>query len=251
MSPIPAKPPPYQAVADVLREEILSGLLAPGSPLPTGDEIAVRFGMVRTTAVRAVRLLIAEGLVVSKPGARSYVRELPSIIRLTRDWYSRPGTGSPWRATMAAIGRIGSWVHSSSVEDAAPAVAERLRIASGDGVMHTAYLYLADGEPAYLADSWEPLAITSGTAVRFPERGEYAGAGVRDRMAAIGHAPDRYREEHRPRILTAAQGERLGLHPGIVVDVIHRTYFEGELPLETATLVLAPHVVAVYEGPVA
>ncbi|MFD8084934.1 UTRA domain-containing protein, partial [Kitasatospora sp. NPDC059722] len=65
-------------------------------------------------------------------------------------------------------------------------IAARLEIQPGDPVMHTSYVYLADGDPAQLAESWEPMAITGGSLIVLPEAGPHAGIGVADRMALIG-----------------------------------------------------------------
>jgi hypothetical protein len=35
--------------------------------------------------------------------------------------------------------------------------------------MRTRYTFLADGEPVTLPTSWEPLALTEGTPIMFPE----------------------------------------------------------------------------------
>lgn len=241
----------HRSIADALRQEIADGTLAPDQQLPTLAELRRRFGVAHNTASRAVSILVVEGLVVSKPGARSRVRPRPAIIRLTRDWYSQPGAGSPWRAAMAAVGREGSWRSKSKRVPASPAVAERLGIAAGDRVMRTSYTYLADGEPAYLAVSWEPLALTEGTDITDPEDGPHAGAGVRDRMETIGHTPDRVRELPRAHTLTEDEARELGLHAGMAVVLIERTYLEGGRPVETADLILPDHIVAVYEGPLA
>lgn len=241
--------PAYQTIADDLREQIIDGRLAPGQRLPTQAELCERYDVASATAARAIQILLSEGFATSKPGAGVFVRPRPAVMRMVRSWYQRSGTGSPWRAEMAAVGRAGDWESDSRVLEALPAVAERLRIPVGARVMCTRYRFLLDGDPTYLSTSWEPLAITEGTPVMLPEAGPYAGAGVRDRMTAIGHAPTSCTEEVAPRTLTAGEAEKLGLYPGIAVLVVERTYYEGETPLETADIVLPPHYRAVYEIP--
>lgn len=215
-------------------------------------QLARAHGVTSRTAYEATRILLTEGLIVSKPGAVSIVRERPDIVRLVRSMYEgNAGKGSPWRAAMAAAGRAGTWESHSQEVPAPPAVAERLRIATGDRTMRTEYIYLADATPAYLATSWEPMALTLGTPILLPEDGPHAGKGVADRMAIIGHRPTRWQEELEPRPLTIAEGELLDLHTGISIIVTHRTYYDGDLPLETAAIVMPPHYRPVYEGPVA
>jgi len=67
--------PPYQQVANALRAAILTRKLAPGEKLPSGNELAVRYGVARMTVQQAIRLLRDEGLIVSRQGSGVFVRE--------------------------------------------------------------------------------------------------------------------------------------------------------------------------------
>jgi GntR family transcriptional regulator len=242
--------PRYLEIADQLRQAIIDGALPPGSKVDSASQLAERYDVAPATVREATSLLLREGLLTSTPGSGMFVREQPEIIRMVRSWYQRPGTGSPWRAAMADLGREGGWESSSEVCEAVPAVAERLQIAAGDAVMRTRYLYTVDGAPAFLATSWEPLALTRGTDIMLPEAGPHAGRGVRDRMELIGHKPTYCREENLARTLTADEAGRLKLHAGISILVVQRTYMHAELPVETADIVFPPHIRAVYELPV-
>jgi GntR family transcriptional regulator len=245
--------PRYQEIADALRRAIIDGTLAPGERVPPAGELAHTYQVARPTAEKATAELLREGMLISRPGAGLFVRERPKVTRMVRSWYQQPGTGSPWRAEMAAAGRDGGWESSSEATEATPAVAERLQLTVGAPVMRTHYTFTLEGDPVYLSTSWEPLAITSGTAVMLPEAGPYAGIGVRDRMAVIGHAPDYCAEEVLPHTLTVNEAEKLGLHPGIACTLVQRIYREGGptgTPLEIADIVLPPHYRAVYEIPI-
>jgi DNA-binding transcriptional regulator YhcF (GntR family) len=67
--------PPYQQVANALRAAILTRKLAPGEKLPSGNELAQRYGVARMTVQQAIRLLRDEGLIVSRQGSGVFVRE--------------------------------------------------------------------------------------------------------------------------------------------------------------------------------
>jgi DNA-binding transcriptional regulator YhcF (GntR family) len=67
--------PPYQQVANALRASILTRKLAPGDKLPSGTELAQRYGVARMTVQQAIRLLREEGLIVSRQGSGVFVRE--------------------------------------------------------------------------------------------------------------------------------------------------------------------------------
>ncbi|MQY10349.1 putative transcriptional regulator of 2-aminoethylphosphonate degradation operons [Streptomyces sp. RB5] len=65
--------PPYLAIAAALRTEIESGALAKGDRLPSANELANRFETTNATAYKAVKVLQAEGLVVSVRGWATFV----------------------------------------------------------------------------------------------------------------------------------------------------------------------------------
>ena len=241
----------YQRIADDLRQAINDGTLAAGSQVKPASQLAAQYGVNPATVREATNLLQLEGLLVSLPGSGLFVREQPEVIRLVRSWYQHPGTGSPWRAAMAELGREGSWRHESAADTASPAVAQRLEVETGARVMRTRYLYTLDGQPAFLAVSWEPLeGLTLGTDIMLPEGGPYAGRGVRDRMDVIGLKPTWCREENLAHTLTGSEAEELGLHAGMAVLKVERTYLHPSRALETADIVFPPHIRAVYEIPV-
>jgi DNA-binding transcriptional regulator YhcF (GntR family) len=67
--------PPYQQVANALRAAILTRTFTPGDKLPSGPELAKRYGVARMTIQQAIRVLRDEGLIVSRQGSGVFVRE--------------------------------------------------------------------------------------------------------------------------------------------------------------------------------
>jgi DNA-binding transcriptional regulator YhcF (GntR family) len=67
--------PPYVQVANALRAAILTKKLAPGEQLPSGPELASRYGVARATIQSALRTLREEGLIISRQGSGVFVRE--------------------------------------------------------------------------------------------------------------------------------------------------------------------------------
>ncbi|MFD5725890.1 GntR family transcriptional regulator [Streptomyces sp. NPDC058368] len=69
--------PPYQQVSSVLRAAILTKKegFAPGDKLPSGPELARRFTVARGTVDKALDLLRGEGLIITRQGSGSFVRE--------------------------------------------------------------------------------------------------------------------------------------------------------------------------------
>ncbi len=243
--------PTYQRIADDLRRSIVDGVLPPGAKVPSRHELARQYDVSDRVAVEAVRLLVAEGFVEARSGSGSYVRQRPERQRLTRSWYTSRRGGSPFRADMAAAGIPGTWESSTERVPMTPAIAARLGAEPGDPAIRTIYTFLGDGKPVMLSVSWEPAALTSGTAIMLPEEGPHAGKGVVERMAVIGQQITHAQETVAARPALADEAERLSIRPGGIVLTITRTYRTGQRAVETADIVLPAERYAVtYEVPV-
>jgi DNA-binding GntR family transcriptional regulator len=230
--------PAYLRIADELRRQVITGHLAPGDRVPSRHQLAAEYGVSDRVAVEAVRLLTAEGLLEARPGSGTYVRRRPIVTRLTRSWYREARQGSPFRADMAAQGRAGSWESSSETAPASPAIAARLGIGEGEPTVRTRYAFKADDTPVMLSTSYEPLSLTRGTPIMFPESGPHAGRGVVDRMSVIGVDITDALEIVTARPILAAEAELLALPIGSIVIVIQRTYTAERGPVETADIVV-------------
>ena len=64
-----------------LRAAILDGRLAAGTPLPATRQVAAALGIARNTVVAAYDLLIAEGYVVPRPGAKAVVADIATRVQ--------------------------------------------------------------------------------------------------------------------------------------------------------------------------
>ena len=71
MRPAPA----YQALRQVLRDDITAGAYRDGVRLPTESELVARHRLSRQTVRRAFQDLVAEGLVYRVPGRGTYARD--------------------------------------------------------------------------------------------------------------------------------------------------------------------------------
>jgi len=71
-------PAVYHQIADLLREEIIRDVYPAGQPLPSERELRDRYTVSLTTIRRAVAILREEGLITSRRGAPSTVRERPA-----------------------------------------------------------------------------------------------------------------------------------------------------------------------------
>jgi DNA-binding GntR family transcriptional regulator len=78
---VPApRPPcgPYEVIAAELRQQIKDGRLAPGSFVPTTNELAAAHNVSIATSHRAMALLNAEGLIEVSRGRRAVVKAVSS-----------------------------------------------------------------------------------------------------------------------------------------------------------------------------
>src|SRR4051794_29183262 len=101
----------YLQVVDDLRRQIIDGTLAPGERLPSRARLAEQHHVSENVVRRAVDVLMAEGLIETRTGARPIVRGRPQLRRLTRSWYREQRGGSPFRADMRAQGHEADWLH--------------------------------------------------------------------------------------------------------------------------------------------
>ncbi len=67
--------PKYWQVYWQIRQQILQGHLPPGSKLPASRRLAQQAGVARVTVLEALEQLQAEGFIMSRPGAGTFVAE--------------------------------------------------------------------------------------------------------------------------------------------------------------------------------
>ncbi|MDT0442278.1 MULTISPECIES: GntR family transcriptional regulator [unclassified Streptomyces] len=235
--------PMYQRIADDLRRQIDEGGLAVGARIPSRAELKRAYRASDQTVDRAVRVLKTAGYAIGQFGRGVFVSDRAPIGALVR---TTDAVDTPLAARISVPGATAVngqpdlvWEATSTRTVAPPGIAERLRVRQGERVMCTQYEYLADRRPLQLATSWEPLSLTEGTDVMFPERGPYARRGVRGRFAAIGIQVAQAREVVGSRPATSPEAEALGCAPGQCVTAVERTHYDvGDRPVETSDTVV-------------
>lgn len=245
--------PPYLRIADELRRRIAEHEWTPGDRLPSRAQIGQECGVGENVVRRAQELLISQGVLEGRAGSGTYVAAPRQRVRMVRSSAREQPVGSPFRADMKAVGRLGDWESRTEAKVPAPTeIAARLGIDEGDLCVRTVYEFLADGKPVQLSTSWEPYDLTGGTLVVLPEGGPHAGAGVVNRMAEIGIAVSHAVEQPEPRQANAEEASLLGIQKGGLVTHIRRTYYSDQgRPVETADIVVpAALCEIVYEIPI-
>jgi DNA-binding GntR family transcriptional regulator len=69
--------PPYKQIAADIRAEIQAGRLRPGEQVPSVTQLCDRYSVTRNTAIRALRVLKDDGLIVIEQGWGSFVADKP------------------------------------------------------------------------------------------------------------------------------------------------------------------------------
>lgn len=235
-----AEPPPHQQVADDLRHRLASGEWAVGDRLPSRAQLAAHYQVGPNVLQKAQERLITEGLLEGRAGSGTYVAQPRERRRMVRSRHRERRGGSPFRADMNELGRTGTWeAHSHARTPAPDHIAQRLGIEAGDLCVRTHYEFLADGRPAQLSVSWEPMAITGETPIVLPEMGPLAGKGVVERMSSIGIHISHAVEVPHPARATQQHANLLGISLGDLVLAIERTYYDADgRAVETADIVV-------------
>ncbi|MFE7786051.1 GntR family transcriptional regulator [Streptomyces nigrescens] len=245
--------PPYLRIADELRRRIAEHEWTPGDRLPSRAQIAQECGVGENVVRRAQELLISQGTLEGRAGSGTYVAAPRQTVRMVRSSAREQPAGSPFRADMKAVGKLGDWESRTEAKVPAPAeIAARLGVDEGDLCVRTVYEFLADGKPVQLSTSWEPYGLTAGTVVVLPEGGPHAGVGVVNRMAEIGITVSHAVEQPEPRQANADEASLLGIQKASLVTHIRRTYYSDQgRPVETADIVVpAALCEIVYEIPI-
>jgi GntR family transcriptional regulator len=224
--------PKYQLIATVLREAIESGQYPPGSRLPGENDVMKDHSVARGTARQALAQLVNWGLAEARKGSGIYVRDFRPIVRngISRLGQSTwPSGQTIWSAE--SQGRDLSVDQIEVSETAPPAhVRDLLGLDEEARAVLRSRRFVLDGKPVLLARSWLPAAIAAGTAIAQPDTGL---GGTYARLADLGHAPARFREDLRSRMPQPDETERLEIAPGTpVVDVIRIAVDASGAPVE-------------------
>ncbi len=216
----------YRAIAADLRAAIERGEYPAGSNLPTQSELAADYGVRRETIQRAVKVLMAEGLIESATARGTYVLPSPIQLALTRYAAVRdPGRErnnlGPWETACADQGVRGdSELVGFYREQSDAKMAERLGVPAGTPLIHRARRTWADERIAQLTDAWMPADLVEGTPLAEPRK---VVGGVYAAMVIAGLDPTTVTETVAVRLPTEIERKRLELGEGTPVMEVWRT----------------------------
>jgi GntR family transcriptional regulator len=143
----PEPTPLYYRVREAIRERIRRGEFSPGARLPTEEALCRAYGVSRITVIRALRDLVAEGLVERRQGRGTFVAAPvveQDLVRLT-----------DFIEDMAAAGlRAESRVLAKTTVAVPDHVATALGLAVGVPVLELRRLRIASGAPVAFDVTW-------------------------------------------------------------------------------------------------
>jgi GntR family transcriptional regulator len=163
--------PRYLEIADALRRQIEEGTLAAGSRLPTELELGADHNASRNTVRDAIKRLMSERLVETRPGQGTFVTQTidPFVTVLTNDPRSGLG-GGEGTTRLSAVGAPHRTARNSSlkveVQSRDDMVAERLRVAPGTQLILRHEERHIDGVPWSLQTSFYPMEFIQQGAIK-------------------------------------------------------------------------------------
>ncbi|MFD7118628.1 GntR family transcriptional regulator [Streptomyces sp. NPDC059922] len=233
----------HERIAADLRDEIMTGDLAPGASLPSTVRLKERFGASNATVQKALGLLKDERLVVGRAGAAVTVREHRQLTVRPASSMAPADTGEPYR-WLAETAKCGGKARSKLLavaEITPPAdVSAALRLPDGGTALLRHQVLMLDDEPVELVHAYYPLGIARGTALMEHRR---IKGGTPTLLAGLGHLPRLSVDHVSARIPTRAQYEALRLPGDLpVLRTLRLVYADDEQPIEATVMVKAGHL---------
>ncbi len=213
--------PLYVQLKDALLREIRDGGLEPGDRFPSETAIRNRYQVSRATVRQALAELETSGVIRKVQGLGSFVA-VPKIRHV------------PLLTSFSELARSQGFTPShrvlSSSVDAVPVdAAGEIGLAEGTRCRHLRRLFLADGSPVGLAETWLPVDALGGHDHLFDSEHLDAGSMYEVLQAEpIGLVLDHATETVSPGAVDAPSAELLGREAGTPVLLIRRLTYTPE-----------------------
>ncbi|MEU5630401.1 GntR family transcriptional regulator [Streptomyces rishiriensis] len=233
----------HERIAADLRDDIMSGELAPGANLPTTAQLKERFEASSATVQKALHLLKDELLVVGRAGAAVTVREHRQRTVRPASLMAPGGPGEPYRWLVEAA-RHGTHARTELLDVTETRPPADVRAALGlppDGAaMLRRQTLLVDDEPAELVEAYYPLDIARGTPLA---EGRRIRGGAPALLTALGHPPRRSTDRVSARVPTQDQYRALRLTSSMpVLRTLRVVTGDDGRPVEVTVMVKAGHL---------
>jgi GntR family transcriptional regulator len=226
--------PMYRQIAEDLRVQIESGELQPGQQLRTEIELRDRYGASRNTVRDAIKWLITNGLVETRPGQGTFVVEArnPFVTTLSGDPKSGFGGGEGTRYLSEVRSRNRKADTSPvqvEIQRAIGEVALRLRIPEGTEVISRHERRFIDGTAWSMQTSHYPMSFADRGAPRLRSAGNIEEGTVRYLAETLGLKQVGYQDWITVRTPNATEADffKVSSDGRTPVYEIFRTAFDG------------------------
>ncbi|MGW5972066.1 GntR family transcriptional regulator [Streptomyces sp. NPDC055186] len=233
----------HERIAADLRDEIMSGDLAPGERLPSTAQLKARFDASNATIQKALQILKDERLVVGRAGAAVTVREHRQRTMRPAAYMAPAAAGEPYR-WLTEVAKPGTGAHSTLLEvteTRPPAdVAAALNLTEGETAVLRRQVLCIDDEPVELVKSYYPAAIARGTAIADKRK---INGGTPVFLAGLGFPPRLSVDRVSARVPTQEQYQALNLPSHLpVLRTLRVVYSDDDRPIEATVMVKAGHL---------
>ncbi|MEV7287697.1 GntR family transcriptional regulator [Streptomyces sp. NPDC093252] len=218
--------PKYDQIAADVRGRIVRGEIKPGDALPSERELTERWQVARATVVRALEVLRNEGLIETRQGTGSSVRQRTPLARTAGERYR----------TAVATGHIYTAGEHADIlgADMVPApddAATALGVNPGDQVARRERVTFEGEQPTSMSYSWFTSAVAE-AAPRLLQRERVREGTTRYVEMQTGRRPHTGRDWWTSRLATDRERELLKLQaPAAVAEVRHVSYDADGQPL--------------------
>lgn len=224
-----ARAPKYQRIADELRRRIREGHYAAGDRMPAETDLAEQFRVSLPTVRQALSVLRAEGLIESRHGIGTFVKENRRLQRRSRHRYGRARSDK-----QLLTSHLRHEIVSAGREPTPPHIAEVMPDPPTEIVVRRRVLTDREtGQVEEIGASYVPTEIAAGTFLEEPAVVPKALFLCVEDLSGktYAHARDRWLA----RMPSADEADTLGLAPGAaVVHVIHTAEAKDGTVLEVS-----------------
>ncbi|MFF0298067.1 GntR family transcriptional regulator [Kitasatospora sp. NPDC004614] len=223
--------PLYHRIADVLRGEISSGVLAPADRLPSERDLCDRFKASRNTVRSGLKVLVSEGLIAPSQGLGYEVRS-HEVFNLNASRFENltfPQNGDAYNTDVTLSGRRPHQEFRVEMQPATAEVAEQLGITEGaTTVLRFCHRYVDDVPWSTQATTYPAWLVEM--APRLAEPGDIA-EGTTRYLAGVGVEQVGYFDDISTRMPTPEEARLLQTGAGVPVLVWRRTGYSETKPI--------------------
>ena len=214
--------PKYLQIAGYIRDQIVRGDLRPGDEVPSERALAAEWKVARPTATKALESLRVQGLVESRQGAGTYVRDTSSAPR-AQERFARARE----HGTMYSDAEAVEFLAAEIVDDPPERVRRALRLPEGSPAIRRARLISRlDTGPVELSTSWfAPELAGQAPRLLIPER--LRGGTQKYLASATGRTATYARDRVSARLSSEEEARHLRLEPHTAVLVYQLSAYDA------------------------